>query len=55
MVNWYMVQCDSFTAIRAEFSVKLLESLMWSGNTTPVSGDALARRKADLAIARGLR
>ena len=48
-VNWEMVRADAFTVIRAEFPVVLVQQLAAEDdNYTPVSGDALARRKADL-------
>lgn len=40
------------TAMRAEQPVKMLQLAAAYGSETPVSGDALARRKADLVIAR---
>lgn len=49
----YSVLLNSMTAIRAEESVETLQRLSTLvGVDTPVSGDALARRKSDLAKAR---
>lgn len=45
-MNWYALRAAAFTAIRIFFPVAVLNRLAAEGNETPVSGDALAERKA---------
>lgn len=47
-VNWPAVQAAAFTAIRLEWPLWKLIWMAAGGNSTPVSGDALAQARKDL-------
>ena len=51
-MNEYNLKAAVYTALRAKWPVTKLQVMEHYGTETPVSGDALAQRKADLAKSR---